>query len=390
MKNLKKVMSYALIGVLTMSMTLVTGCKKKDSAEKSSDKLNNVVVTVDDTKIKLKDAMYFIFDTEAMGEYYDQMYKSYTGSGYWDAKGDDGLTNREKAKDYVMDNVVMIDILSKKANEDKLTLTDDDKKTVKTNVKTLLGQVSKEQLKITGFTQKNLEATLEKMAVAGKYYDKMIKGFNIDKEAIKAGIKKADYRQYNTDYILFPTTKTDASGKAVALSDKEKKEALKNAQEALTSLKAGKSFADLKKTYTTATSDSKNFTDSDQNTDAAYKKAAKLLNNKEFSNVVEGTDGYYVIQMTNNNSSEAYDTAVDQAVQTETGKQFDAAYKKLKKNYKVTVNKKVWDTITMGKTTIVQTDKTNSSTGTTGAAGTTQTTEDSKSSTDSKTDSGNK
>lgn len=354
MKKCKKIMSLMLIAVLTLSMALVTGCNKKETTEKSDNDLDKVIVTVDDTEIKLSDAMYFIFDAEAMGEYYDQMYLAYTGSGYWDATDDEGVTNRQKAKDYVMDNVVMIDILSKKAEKEKLTLTDDDKSTNEENVKTILEQVTDEQKKITGFTEKNLLATLNKMTLAGKYYNKMVEGFDIDEEALKADIKKDDYRQYNTDYILFATSTTDESGNTVALSDKEKKAALKNAQEALTSLKAGKTFDELKETYAdAATTDSLNFINTDE-IDAAYKTAALKMENDQLSEVVEGAEGYYVIKMTDNNSTESYDAAVEEAVNTATAAKFDEAYEVVKKDYKITINEKVWDTIVMGETTIVE------------------------------------
>jgi foldase protein PrsA len=393
-----------LIAVLTLSMALVTGCNKKETTEKSDNDLDKVIVTVDDTEIKLSDAMYFIFDAEAMGEYYDQMYLAYTGSGYWDATDDEGVTNRQKAKDYVMDNVVMIDILSKKAEKEKLTLTDDDKSTNKENVKTILEQVTDEQLKITGFTEKTLLATLNKMTLAGKYYNQMVEGFDIDEEALKADINKDDYRQYNTDYILFATSTTDESGNAVALSDKEKKAALKNAQEALTSLKAGKTFDELKETYAdAATTDSLNFINTDE-IDSAYKTAALKLENEQLSEVVEGAEGYYVIQMTDNNSTESYDAAVEEAVNTATAEKFDEAYEVIKKDYKITVNEKVWDTIEMGETTIVEdttatddaaatgtTDDaaTDGTTGTTDDAATDGTTTDSGTSDDAATDGAN-
>lgn len=354
MRKLKKGMSLMLVFILALSMTLATGCSKKEDDNKVSKQL---AVTVDDKKIYMDDMMYYIYLVELQGNQYDEMYKAYFGTGYWDTEYEEGVTIREKMKSYIMDTVVMNEILYDKAIAEKYELTDEEVKTTKENTATMLENVTEDQLKITGFTEDKLLDIQEKLAIAYRYQTDIIDAFDIDDAAITATISKEDNRQYNTEYMLFPTTTTDASGASVAMSDADKKTALKNATAALEKAKAGTAFADIIAKYDGSTTNPLNFVAGDQTADAAYETAALKLKNDEYSEIVETDAGYYVIKMTDNNSTESYDTAVSNAITTEETTQFNAAYEKMKADYKITVNEKVWDTIVLGNITTAATTK---------------------------------
>lgn len=355
MKKFKKVMSLVLMAILVFSMTLVAGCSKKNAETNVTDNLDKLVVSVGDTKLNLEDVMYYIYAIESEGNYYDQMYQSYFGTGYWNMEYEEGVTMRDMAKDYVIDTAVMYQIFYEKALEAGYTLTEDEIATNKENVTSILEQLSDKQLEVTGFTEENLLAAQEKLALGSKYYDELVAGFDIDEDAIKAGISADDYRQYDTDYMFFATTTTDEEGNTTDVSADDKKAALKNAKAVAKAVAEGKTFDDLKESYSDATVDSLSFISSDD-ADEAYKEAALKLENDQFSDVVEAEDGYYVIKMTNNNSTESYDAAVETAINDATAEEFDKQYEEIKSNYKVETNDKVWDDIVMGEVTLVADD----------------------------------
>lgn len=355
MKKFKKVMSLVLMAILVFSMTLVAGCSKKNAETNVTDNLDKLVVSVGDTKLNLEDVMYYIYAIESEGNYYDQMYQSYFNTGYWDMEYEEGVTMRDMAKDYVIDTAVMYQIFYEKALEAGYTLTEDEIATNKENVTSILEQLSDKQLEVTGFTEENLLAAQEKLALGSKYYDELVAGFDIDEDAIKAGISADDYRQYDTDYMFFATTTTDEEGNTTDVSADDKKAALKNAKAVAKAVAEGKTFDDLKESYSDATVDSLSFISSDD-ADEAYKEAALKLENDQFSDVVEAEDGYYVIKMTNNNSTESYDAAVETAINDATAEEFDKQYEEIKSNYKVETNDKVWDDIVMGEVTLVADD----------------------------------
>ena len=88
---------------------------------------------------------------------------------------------------------------------------------------------------------------------------------------------------------------------------------------------------------------------------------------------IETDTGFYIIKMVDNNASDAYDTAVTEAISQAEQDAFDAEYENIKKEYTIVVNNKIWDPIVIGKTTIIETatsDNTgNSTTDTTTATG---------------------
>ncbi|QHQ63021.1 hypothetical protein Ana3638_21400 [Anaerocolumna sedimenticola] len=349
MKKSKRIMSLLLVFVITVGMTFMTGCSK------SADPAKSLVVTVGDNNIYLNEMMYYIFYVESTGAQYDAAYQQYTGQSYWDMEVTDGVTMREQAKDYVMDMAEMYQILYDKAVKDGLSLTNDEKTQAGTNADQILTSISKDQLKLTGFTKDTLTKVQEKVMLGGKYYQKIIDGADIDYEGIKSTIKKEDYRQYNTEYLFAPTTKLDDNLKSVELTAEEKEAAKSSITDALAKVKAGEEFSKIVEGNDKLSTSTLNFTANDTTTaEQAYKDAAMKLDKDAYTqDFVETDTGYYIIKMVDNNSTEAYDKAVSDATSKAEQDAFNAEYEKIKKDYKITINTKVWDPIVMGKTTLV-------------------------------------
>lgn len=345
MKNFKKGMSFLLIFVLALSMTFVTGCSKKEDSE-----LKKVVVTVNDSKITLEDMMFYIYAVEAQGNYYEQMYQSYFGTSYWDTEYEKGVTIRQMLKKYVMDTIVMNEILYEKAVAEKIELTKEEKEENAKNTKEMFAGLSESVIKQTGFTEDKLLAVQERTAIVYKYQDSIVEGFDIDDAAIKATIKAEEHRQYNTEYMLFSTKKADEKGAPVEMTDEEKAALLVKAEEVLTKVNAGETLDALAEKYKDANKDVLNFVNGDETASEKYQKAAVKLKNNEYSKVVETEEGYYVIKMVDNNSTEAYDAAVAGAINQEESRRFTEAYEAMKVDYKITENAEVWDTIVIGET----------------------------------------
>lgn len=367
MKKTKKVLSLLLISTLAVGMTFMTGCSQKEDPAKS------VVVTVNDKDIYLNEMMYYIMPVESSGAQYEAAYQQYTGTSYWDQKDPNdpnGKTIREQAKDYVMNTAELYAILYDKAVKDNYTLTDDEKTQADTNADQILTSISKDQLKVTGFTKELLSQVQQKMTLAGKYYTDLIDGFDIDDDGIKATIKREDYKQYKTEFLFVPTTKLDESYKSVELTEDEKTAAKATITAALDKVKAGEEFSAIKSADDKLTTSTLDFVLDDGTAEKAYQEAAVALEKDAFTkDIVETDTGFYIIKMVDNNASDAYDKAVTEAISKAEQDAFDAEYEKIKKEYTITVNSKVWDPIVIGKTTIIE-PSTSENTGT----GTTDTT----------------
>lgn len=353
MKKTRKVLSLLLISTLAVGMTFMTGCSQKEDSTKS------VVVTVNDKDIYLSEMMYYIMAVESSGAQYEAAYQQYTGTSYWDQKDPNdpnGKTIREQAKDYVMDTAELYAILYDKAVKDGFTLTDEEKTQAETNADQILTSMSKDQLKLTGFTKELLSQVQQKLTLAGKYHTDLIDKFDIDDEGIKGTIKRDDYKQYKTEFLFVPTTKLDESYNSVELTDDEKTAAKATITAALDKVKAGEEFAAIKGADDKLTTSTLDFVLNDGTAEKAYQDAAFTLENDVFTkDIVETDTGFYIIKMVDNNASDAYDNAVTEAISKAEQDAFNAEYVNIKKEYTITVNSKVWDPIVIGKTTIPET-----------------------------------
>jgi len=380
-KKSKRIVSLLLVFLLAIGMTFATGCSKKDASTGA------LVVTVGDNKIYMNEMMYYIYDAEAQGASYEAMAQQYYGTSYWDIPVSEGVTMRDKTKGSLIDNAIQIEILYEKAVDAGKTLTEKEITANKTSIKSALKSFTKEQLKLTGFTEKSLLKTINKLTLAGKYNTELVDGFDIDDKAITDGISIEDNRQYNTEYLFIPTTTYDASYKAVAKTDEEKKAALNSITAALEKVKAGEEFSAITKADTTITTSTLNFVYGDKKAESAYQEAAITLKNDAYTtDIVETESGYFIVKMVDNNSTESYDKAVADAISAAEQEAFTTEYDKMKKDYTTTINTKFWDTVILGQTTIVAT--TNASTtdaATTDAATTDAATTDAAATTDTTT-----
>lgn len=358
-KKIKKIISTLLI--FTLALTLVTGCSKSGGSENSK----KLTVTVGDSKVYLDEMMYYIFMNEYQLDQYDQMYKAYMGTSYWDMEYSEGVTMREFAKTSTMDMVVQYEILYAEAKKAGYELTAEEKETLPTNVEQFMSAITEEQLEKTGLTKEIVETVVEKLMVTSRYIQDMIDKFEIDDAAITATVDKDELKQYNTQALFVETSTIDEEGKTVAFSDKEKADAKKKIDAVLEKAKAGDEFDKIVEGQEEIQKQDNNFVIGQGAVSEEYEKLAKGLKNDEVTDVVETADGYYIIKMVNNNSDESYKAEVDKKISEEEQKQFEAEYAKIKETYKVTINDEVWNEIVMGETTLIQAEDTSAAEGTT-------------------------
>ena len=94
---------------------------------------------------------------------------------------------------------------------------------------------------------------------------------------------------------------------------------------------------------------STNEDDKDSSLDAEVMKAAKELteDGQLASDVIEGSDGYYVVRMDSVFDKDSTQTKKDSIVKERKQKAYDKLLKKWAKKTKISVDKKVWKTVTL-------------------------------------------
>ena len=191
----------------------------------------------------------------------------------------------------------------------------------------------------------------EKQVVLDQYKESLLKDSKFDADKVTASVSKKDCREYMYEYYCI--YKEDDDGNAY--SAKELKDHLDNLKQVGKKVTAKNDMesllSDAQKKYIEYSDDY--MVEEDGEGYGTYKKVdadaiVKGLKNGEVSDVVETEFAYYVFRMNDNNNSEYYDEAVDTALNDARDEIYKTAFDDVKDSYDISVNKDVWDKITIG------------------------------------------
>lgn len=282
--------------------------------------------------VNYQEAVYDIYQAEAMAN----MYAAYGMSFDWTDTTENGDTYADTYKKSIMASLKQREILYMCALKENLSLTDEEKKAVKEEVKSARENLTDKQKKMKGLDEATMISVFEKDKLGEKYKNSVIAGLNIDEEALKKTVSKKDYRQYTLQYYTFAKTETDSNNES-----KEKDKAV--LEQAAKDMAALQKKAVKAKDFTKDLIDTKENSSTDEKTGISYAtkdlietdtdfldsktlKQVKKMKNGEISNVLETKDGYYVIKMVNNNDSEAYENQCKTVIEQEQTNQFNTQY----------------------------------------------------------------
>jgi foldase protein PrsA len=313
------------------------------------------ILTINGDKYNINDLSYYFYNTESTYDYIDQLYGG-TGS-YWDMTNDTtGLTNRESSGQDAIGAAIYNEVMYREAKANNYTLTDDEKKTVDTDVNNMLtGESTKKIAKQNHYTKKYLTDIFTKTTLAERYHQDQIKKLNIDEAGIKAKINYEDYRQYDVEYLFISTKTTDDKGNSVAMTADQKTAAYDKISSYYDKAKTTEDWSkllpdtekDLQYQTTSFKKDDSTFPDD-------FKTKIMAMENNAVSEITETDNGYYLVRMKNNNSTEAYDSAVDSAIKNAQDEAFSPVYQDILKKYNYKINNKELDKLPMGEITLVK------------------------------------
>lgn len=315
-----------------------------------------VVVTVDNEKYTLNDVGYYIYQGEAQGNYMASFYAQ-MGQDYWNgALDDEGNTGADQTADSVMSEITRNAIIYQEAVSKGYSATDEDKKTAQEETDTLTKDFTTKQKMITGLSKDEIYNAILEKTIAERYRKDVITSLKVDYNKATKDITKKDYKQYDFQYYFVSTKSTDKDGNEVDMSDDEKAELKKKMEEVAKKAKTEKDFTKLigedeksiefNKEGQLLAKDAGN-----ENSGLDVKIDAKItkLKKDEITEVLEGENGYYVIKLTDNTSTESYDNAIQEAKDQADTTAFDEEYtKNIEPNHKVEENYDVWETISFG------------------------------------------
>lgn len=348
-----------IITLILCLALLASGCSKKKTEDTPKEsplpKVDfDAAVSVNGTDIFMDEMMFYIYQTEEEGSQSEQMYQNFLGESFWDAVDEEkGMTNRELLKQDTMDSAILYEIFYQKAAESGYELTEEEKEGVKEDAKDTLEALTEKQKKAMLLTEERLTEVMLKISLAYEYYTEFMESLPVDEDKAVSMITPDEYRQYDVEYLHVPTVHFDENYEMTPYTKEEKKEAYKKISGFLKKVKEGTEISDLLEDDDLETEVSQiGFVEGDTVLGKKFEKAALGLENGQvYDGVVEEEDGYYILKMVNNNSTESYENEMEAAIAQAEAEAFEKAYEEMKKDFDIKINEEVWGPVVIGTLT---------------------------------------
>ncbi|MBQ9562900.1 MAG: hypothetical protein IJU99_05560 [Lachnospiraceae bacterium] len=333
--KMKRLLAIVLAAVLCAST--LTGC--------SGNPADTRAFTVNGTKVMMDEAMYYIYTQENAYSTYEQLYQMMYGFSFWNSTQDGTNSMSTVVKHEIVTMGAWYNILAKQAEEKGFTLSDEDQEQVAKDAQAVYDELTDVQKKKTGLTVESLTKVLTKIKLAGEYYVSVVSAYDIDRDAIRAGVSREDYRQYNIEMLEV----TFSEGEDKMMDEADQKFLIKKIDGYVADAEAGKDLASLlDEDEKQIRYDSMKFIAKDIDSNEMYKVAAELENGKVTT--YQSSASYYLIRMVDNDSSEAYENQVRDQIEAAEAAQFEQEYADLVNKTKISVSR-YYDKLQLGTVT---------------------------------------
>lgn len=325
----KKAISILLIAMLTI--TTLVGCTKEKTVKLDEAA---VLMTVGDTKVTAGMVNFYMRYQQSLME---SLYGANQDYNIWAQEVEKGVTYEETMKDAMLEQLQELYILNEYVEEYKVSLTEDELASIEKQAEEFEKANSKEAKQKASATKEYATEYMKVSMVAKKMKDAMKK--DIDME-----VSQEEAKQKKMSYVVYEKTQTAEDGTTTELTKKEIEEQ-KKAAEAF--LKGAKANGNLKAYATEQGMEAKeaNFGKNTKTIDEKVLEKADKLEENAFSGVINGEDGYYVVQLESLFDSEATDAEVENILETRGNERYEELLKKWKEDVKIDVDKKLWEQI---------------------------------------------
>lgn len=241
--NIKK--AVAISAVAVMSLGLLAGCKdKKDSNQTSysaDEAKTTKVMVVGDYDINYDEMMVYVMQ---------MLISQQTSLDSWNDE------TEETYKTYILSEIRESKIMYDVTQHNDVTLDDKDMETVNNSVANFKTLIPEEARKQYGVSDEIIEKVFKEQACNAKFENDIKNSMGNDIETdLKETYKDTIFHSYY--YLVFPTVQinasdepaTDADGNYLYVSDSEKADMKKKAEEAVAKLKGGANCEEIAKEY---------------------------------------------------------------------------------------------------------------------------------------------
>lgn len=263
------------------------------------------------------------------------LYEQSYGSEVWD-KDMGGVTLEEYVKLNVKSQLAEIKTLNLLAKQKKVKLSDEEIEIVEKDANEYFDKLTDEEKKYMNVNLKTVIKAYTEYKLADKVYTELTKNINPE-------ISDADAKIIKVASIYSKTYTVDSDGNRVEYTDDEKQKSKAELQKLLDGINNGDDFMTVASNFTDANQVEYQFGKGEmiqEFEDAAYK-----LKNDEISGIIDTPDGYYVIKCISDYLEDETLKHKEEMVQQDKDSYFKEIYDPFVESLSSEFNDTVWDKI---------------------------------------------
>ena len=342
-KHFNRILAVAL--TLVMAAACLAGCSLGSKSEQSK----TLLFSYDGSDVYLDEAWVYAKIAQTG---YESQYSSTFGDSMWSmqiSQDDDGnpITMEDMVKQNVVEQIKQVKVLNNKAEELKVSLTDEEKETAKKNAKAFAGEAEgKAIFEETGANQELMQKIYEENALASKVQQEVVK--DVDTKV------SDDEARHTTIYkLVFADTKTDSETGAVTdLSDAEKAKQKKKAEEAYKKIQDGKPIEEVAKEYDLESTANETYGAGEAAGGEKFEKTIASMKDGDISKVLTTDEGYVIAKLVAYTDEEATEQEKESIISERQSEAYQEKYEEWTKelnekwDYEKDVDQEAWDKVT--------------------------------------------
>ena len=291
MKNLSAKLACAMLAI-TLGAASLTGCGQGKVIDGTAE-----AIVVNDESVNLGVANFMIRYQQAMMVSYYTMFGQDT-SRIWDTQAEEGTYGESFKKD-MLESIQKLYLLKEHAKDYDVVLSEDEIAKADAAADEFIAANDESVLKSLGVTKEDISTVLQLYTYQNKMYDPMVADTDTE-------VSDDEAAQTSITYVRVSTqgTETDADGNTVDLTDEEKAAKKDQAQQVQDQILASEDAAEADVNAIAQGIDenlsasARSYGSDDTTLDEVLKTAAADLKDGEVNpEVLEGSDGYYVLRL---------------------------------------------------------------------------------------------
>lgn len=288
-----------------------------------------ILMTVGKSSVTREEALFYIYQLKS--KYGDSL-----GSDLWNMDIGDGQKLGEYALEETKRQLMEIKIICQAARKQGIMLIGEEEKEAKQKAEEYMEKLSAEGRQDYCITTELVEKVYKENMLASKMYD-------VTTAEVTAEVSDEDARCADIQYIQVMSHGITKDGVSIELNPEEEKAAKKRAEDLLKTAKKSEDFKSFAQFNTDAAEIELTICRGEGPVE--IEEAALALHTGEFSSVVEGKEGYYIIYCVNDSNEDAMMKKKEELIVKAQDEKFMEEYSKWSEECQVVISSTEWENL---------------------------------------------